>query len=125
MGLRPTQGDEKPHGPATTNAVILSEALRRSIENKGLYSAESKDPGDDCWQVLFEAFRPQTTREIKKVTASERSRGICSSADLSWKCFSRERLLGFARRFGPRTPHGTPGQVGRTWGIPSGLLWVG
>jgi hypothetical protein len=29
--------------------------------------------------MLFGAFRPQTTREIKKVTASERSRGICSS----------------------------------------------
>jgi hypothetical protein len=27
-------------------AVILSEALRRSISNRGLYGAESKDPGD-------------------------------------------------------------------------------
>jgi hypothetical protein len=30
-------------------AVILSEALRRSIANRGLYGAESKDPGDACW----------------------------------------------------------------------------
>jgi hypothetical protein len=67
--------------------VILSEALRRSIANKGLYSAESKDPGDACWQMLLGAFRPQTTPEDKKVTNSERSRGICGSADLSWKCF--------------------------------------
>jgi hypothetical protein len=29
-------------------AVILSEALRRSIANRELYGAESKDPGDAC-----------------------------------------------------------------------------
>jgi len=51
--------------------VILSEALRRSLANKGLYSAESKDPGDACWQMLLGAFRPQTTPEDKKVTNSE------------------------------------------------------
>jgi hypothetical protein len=66
-------------------AVILSEALRRSIANRGLCGAESKDPGDACWQMLLGAFRPQTTTEDKKVTDSERSRGICGSADLSWK----------------------------------------
>jgi hypothetical protein len=58
-------------------AVILSEALRRSVANRGLYGAESKDPGDACWQMLLRAFRPQTTPEDKKVTNSERSRGIC------------------------------------------------
>ncbi len=47
-------------------AVILSEALRRSIANRGLYGAESKDPGDACWQMLLGAFRPQTTTEDKK-----------------------------------------------------------
>jgi hypothetical protein len=46
--------------------VILSEALRRSIVNRGLHSAESKDPGDACWQMLLGAFRPQTTPEDKK-----------------------------------------------------------
>ena len=46
-------------------AVILSEALRRSIANRRPYSAESKDPGDACWQMLLGAFRPQTTRKIK------------------------------------------------------------
>jgi hypothetical protein len=45
--------------------VILSEALRRSIANGGLYGAESKDPGDACWQMLLGAFRPQTTTEDK------------------------------------------------------------
>ena len=54
-------------------AVILSEALRRSIANRGLYGAESKDPGDACWQMLLGAFRRQTTLEDKKVTNSERS----------------------------------------------------
>jgi hypothetical protein len=53
--------------------VILSEALRRSIANEGLYSAESKDPGDACWQMLLRAFRPRTTTEDKKVTNSDRS----------------------------------------------------
>ena len=37
-------------------------ALRRKVEG----------PGDVCWQMLFGAFRPQTTREIKKDTASDR-----------------------------------------------------
>jgi hypothetical protein len=31
---------------APDKAVILSEALRRSIAIRGLYGAESKDPGD-------------------------------------------------------------------------------
>jgi hypothetical protein len=54
-------------------AVILSEALRRSIANRGLYGAESKDPGDAYWQMLLGAFRPQTSTEDKKVTNPERS----------------------------------------------------
>ena len=50
MGLRPTQGDQKRLGPATTfyRTVALS------------------------------------------FCHPERSRGICGSADLSWKCFSTE-----------------------------------
>jgi hypothetical protein len=44
-------------------AVILSEALRKSIANTGLYGAESKDPGDACWQMLLGAFQPRTTTE--------------------------------------------------------------
>ena len=69
-----------------------SEAPRRSIASQRVYGAESKDPGDACSQALFGAFRPQTTREIKKITASDRSGGICSSADRSWKCFAHNLL---------------------------------
>jgi hypothetical protein len=87
MGLRPTQGDEKRLGPATAvhrtvalsfvipqpdvfnlhhKAVILSEAPRRSIAYRRVYGAKSKDLGDVCWQMLFRAFRPQTTWKVKK-----------------------------------------------------------
>jgi hypothetical protein len=34
--------------------------------NRGLYGAESKDPGDACRQMLLGAFRPQTAPEDKK-----------------------------------------------------------
>ena len=34
--------------------------------NEGFSGAKSKDPGDDHWQILLGAFRPQTTRKIKK-----------------------------------------------------------
>jgi hypothetical protein len=37
-------------------AVILSEALRRSIANRGLYGAESKDPGDACQADALGSF---------------------------------------------------------------------
>ena len=43
--------------------VILSEAPRRSIAKQRLYGAESKDPGEACWQMLLGAFRPQTTTD--------------------------------------------------------------
>src|SRR5580704_16431018 len=39
-------------------AVILSEALRRSVANSGLYSAESKDPGGASWPMPLVAFQP-------------------------------------------------------------------
>jgi hypothetical protein len=32
--------------------------------------------------------------KTNKVTGSERSRGTCGSADLSWECFSKERSVG-------------------------------
>ena len=53
--------------------VILSEAPRGSIASQRVYSAESKDPGDACWQMLLGAFRPQTIPEDKNVTNSNRS----------------------------------------------------
>jgi len=51
----------------------LSGAPRGSIPYQTAYGAESKDPGDACWQMLFQAFQPRTTSQIKKVTSSERS----------------------------------------------------
>ena len=37
-------------------------------------SVAERNPGEACWQMLFPAFQPQTTGQIKKVTSSERSR---------------------------------------------------
>jgi hypothetical protein len=48
-------------------AVILSEALRRSIANTGLYGAQSKDPGDAFLQMLLGAFRLRTTTDERRV----------------------------------------------------------
>jgi hypothetical protein len=45
--------------------VILSEALRRFISNRRLYGAQSKDPGDDRWQMLLGAFRPRTSKRTR------------------------------------------------------------
>jgi hypothetical protein len=64
LGAYPDRSHQRPHiqpavFQAPDKAVILSEALRRSISNKGLYGAESKDPGDACWQMLLGVFRPQ------------------------------------------------------------------
>src|SRR5882757_3553062 len=56
-------------------AVILSEALRRSIANRGLYGAESKDPGDACWQMLLGAFRPRTAKEDTKSQPPSKAEG--------------------------------------------------
>jgi AmiR/NasT family two-component response regulator len=57
-------------------AVILSEAPRRSIAYRRVCCAESKDPGDACWQMLFGASRPRTIRRVKKIAARSR---ICVS----------------------------------------------
>ena len=38
------------------------------------HGAQSKDPGDACWQMLFPAFQPQTTGQIKKVQTELPSR---------------------------------------------------
>jgi hypothetical protein len=49
-------------------AVILSEALRRPIANEGLCGAQSKEPGDACWQMLLGVFNRKLHRKIKKFT---------------------------------------------------------
>jgi hypothetical protein len=66
---------------APDKAVILSVALRRSIANGGLYGAESKDPGDVCWQMLLGAFRPQTTPDCRKPSGAETSVRQASSQE--------------------------------------------
>jgi hypothetical protein len=43
-------------GVAPDKAVILSEALRRSIINRGLYGAESKDPRRCLLAVALGSF---------------------------------------------------------------------
>src|SRR5579859_2221760 len=49
-----------------------SEAPRRSFAYKSVYRAKSKDLGDAYWQMLFGAFRPQTTKELKNSQAPTR-----------------------------------------------------
>jgi hypothetical protein len=48
---------------APDKAVILSEALRRSISNRGLYGAESKDPGDAYLTYAVRTFSTTEARE--------------------------------------------------------------
>jgi hypothetical protein len=43
-------------------AVILSEALGRTIGITDSLCAESKDPGDACWQMCLPSF-PATNYE--------------------------------------------------------------
>jgi hypothetical protein len=57
---------EVPH-----RSVILSEAPRRSIPARTANGAESKDLGDECWQMSFRAFT--NYKRNNKVTASDRS----------------------------------------------------
>jgi hypothetical protein len=44
-------------------AVILSEALRRSIANRGLYGAESKDPEGAYLAYAVRTFSTTEARE--------------------------------------------------------------
>src|SRR5580704_7264989 len=50
-------------------------AARIYPRNGRLSGAESKDPGDACWQMLFRAFQPQTTSEIKRVPVPSEAKG--------------------------------------------------
>jgi hypothetical protein len=49
---------------STRTPVILSEAPSRSIEKRTAYGAESKDLGDACWQMFFQAFQPRTATDL-------------------------------------------------------------
>jgi hypothetical protein len=72
---------KSPEGTAETLSTLPQSrhperSARRSIAKRGPYRAESKDPGEACWQLFLGAFRPQTTPEDKRVTDSERSDAI-------------------------------------------------
>ena len=106
LSSRAQPRDLQFRGPLLEMFFDGAERVTDLSHNKGFYGAESKDPGDASWQMLFGAFRPQTIRKTKKVTSSREADlsrpaparrgacrgGICSSPDLSWKCF----LRGFA-----------------------------
>jgi hypothetical protein len=85
-------------------AVILSEALHRSIANRGLYGAESKDPGDAYWQMLLRAFRPQTTTEDRKVTTPSVAEGSAVSLT-PHKCSGNPLFTPTGSRLGPILTH--------------------
>ena len=85
MGLRPTQGDENGFRSAT--ALHGSVALPFVIPT-GVVMGLRPTQGDE--KRLLSSNRSLWNRR-PPLCHPERSRGICSSADLSWKCFSTER----------------------------------
>jgi hypothetical protein len=105
----------------SNKAVILSEALRRSIANRGLYGAQSKDPGHACWQMLLGAFHPQTTTEDKKSQA--RSGEICCSHFLQRVTFRVLLIEGRAAKPDPPIKL-TPWKADPGWLLAS-LLTIG
>ena len=77
----PLRGEDRCQGEPfcakSKRSQPLSEALRRSIANRELYGAESKDPGDAYWQMLLGAFRPRTTPEdFKRVPPEDPVLGL-------------------------------------------------
>ncbi len=98
----------QPLSEAPRRPIAYQRALWRGVEEPSC--AESKDPGDACWQLLFGAFRPQTTREIR-FTASDRSvpgfpatphwtkpRVRLSVREGRMKCTNATKILEFPRR---------------------------
>jgi hypothetical protein len=88
MGLWPTEGDEKRLGPATTfyGTVALSFVIP-SVPRISYFTALATA----TYVVLPKENHMQLTEAATLDRKSGGSRGICSSADLSWKCFSTER----------------------------------
>ncbi len=88
MGLRPTQGDEKPllssnrspwkASPSRLSSRAYPDFLLRGTKDDLVCGFHQGKPHELCGTH-------RTQQEIRG------SRGICSSADLSWKCFSTER----------------------------------
>jgi hypothetical protein len=58
--------------PQTNPSSERSAAQIRRIRTA--FGAVSKDPGDACRQMLFQAFQPQASIELEKVTISKRTK---------------------------------------------------
>jgi hypothetical protein len=78
MGLRPTQGDEK----------------RLLFSNRSLWKRRPPLCHPERTRISYYAAPKMTSFAafIKESRMSFAERGICSSADLYWKCFSTERF---------------------------------
>src|SRR5580693_10311888 len=73
---------------APDKAVILSEALRRSIVNRGFMARSRRTPAMLVGRCFWKLSDRKLQRKIKSHNLRpKRSGGSCSSADLSWKCF--------------------------------------
>ncbi len=75
--LHPTRCFSIPSRKASSclpRCAVGAKRLADLSHNRGFYARSRRacpersrrNPGDACWQMLFGAFRPQTTREIKK-----------------------------------------------------------
>jgi hypothetical protein len=64
---------------------LITDGLWRAV-GRACPERSRGNPGDACWPLRFEAFQPQTTGEIKKVTSSERSAAqICRVTHGLWR----------------------------------------
>jgi hypothetical protein len=93
MGLRPTQGDEKLPLPSNRSPWKLRPPLCHP--DLDLKQTCHPDRSVAQWRDLL-SNSTGINRKWKSrppLSHPERSRGICSSADLSWKCFLTERIL--------------------------------
>jgi hypothetical protein len=87
MGLRPTQGDEKRLGPATTLYEPSPSPCHPERSRISYFTALTSN--HLCGSPQREPHALDRSRNSRQEIRG--SRGICGSADLSWKCFSTER----------------------------------
>src|ERR1700722_7856362 len=52
-------------GPRSSPRVIRSETPRRSVASRTAYARSRGNPGDVCWQMLFQAFQQRNSSEIE------------------------------------------------------------
>jgi hypothetical protein len=81
MGLRTTEGDEKRLGPATT--LYETVALSFVIPSTRISCFTALTSDHSCGSPLREPHAVDRSRNSRQEIRG--SRGICSSADLSWK----------------------------------------